>query len=287
MANDDAEDRGNYVLDPESTVEMVRLIDQDRMLTREMGGTLPEIANTVELQTLLDVACGPGGWTLDVAFEHQECDVIGIDISQKMIAYANACARTQQLENVSFELMNILRPFEFDDASFDLVNARLLIGVLNRDAWDPFLDECTRVLRPGGTLRLTEIIDGGLTNSVAYEQSRFLTYQALWRAGYGFSPDGRSFGIAPLFTRWLSTRSYQEIRLTPHAIDVSAGSNAWMNFFHNIEVAMSAGQEVFVKTGVATREEIATVYQNTLREVQEESFCGLWNMLTVTGTKPR
>src|SRR5947209_14425138 len=132
-----------------------------------MGGPLTGIADPKALHDVLDLGCGPGGWVLDTAFENPHMEVAGIDISRIMIDYANARARTQQLPNASFGVMDITRPLEFPDASFDLVNARFLFAVLKRDAWSPFLDECTRVLRPGGILRLTESVDFGYTNSAA------------------------------------------------------------------------------------------------------------------------
>jgi ubiquinone/menaquinone biosynthesis C-methylase UbiE len=107
------------------------------------------------LHNILDLGSGPGGWSLDVTFALPDSKVEGVDISRTMVDYARARARTQQLSNVSFNIMDITRPLQFPDASFDLVNARFLFSVLKRDAWSPFLNECTRVLRPGCILSLS------------------------------------------------------------------------------------------------------------------------------------
>ncbi len=143
----------SYVFDPESPTEMARLINQSRMTTQAMGGPLSGITDPSLLHNILDLGSGPGGWSLDVAFALPDSEVEGVDISRTMVDYARARARTQQLSNASFNIMDITQPLQFPDASFDLVNTRFLFSVLKRDAWSPFLNECTRVLRPGGILR--------------------------------------------------------------------------------------------------------------------------------------
>lgn len=141
-----------YILDPENPAEMARLIAFDQVTTKAMKGSLAEQSpeTIATLQTILDVACGPGSWVLDVAFAHPDIEVAGVDISTVMIDYANARASSQQIPNASFGSMDINKPLDFSDASFDLVNARFINGVLRRESWTPFVAECTRLLRPGG-----------------------------------------------------------------------------------------------------------------------------------------
>jgi ubiquinone/menaquinone biosynthesis C-methylase UbiE len=154
-----------------------------------MGGPLAEYPpeTVVSFQRVLDLACGPGGWVLDVAFASPETEIAGVDISKTMIDYAGARARSQSLTNVSFGIMDITHPLDFSENAFDLVNARFINGVFRRDAWIPLLTECRRVLRQGGLLRLTEMVDIGVSNSPAFEQMNVWLYEAMWKLGYGFS----------------------------------------------------------------------------------------------------
>ena len=148
MSPDKKEDN-TYLLDTESPAEMARLINQERLLTQAMNGPLAGLDPST-FQRLLDLGCGPGGWVLDVAFAYPGMEVAGVDISKTMIEYANARARSQQLSNTSFGLMDITKPLDFGDDSFDLVNTRFLFAALRRDAWPSFIAECMRILRPGG-----------------------------------------------------------------------------------------------------------------------------------------
>jgi ubiquinone/menaquinone biosynthesis C-methylase UbiE len=282
----DSSDLDITLIDPESAAEMTRLINLDRFTTEAMGGPLVGLSDPSLLHNVLDVACGPGGWVLDAAFEHPEIEFVGVDISKIMITYAQARAAAQQLMNASFGIMDVTKPLDFPDASFDLVNARFLVGVLHKNEWEPFITECTRILRPGGILRLTEPVDLGDTSSPALEEWNTHIFKIIRLAGYGFSPTGRSYGIAPILARLLRNAGYQEIRHAAHAVEFSAGTPGWTDFFHQTEIAYHGGQSMLVKAGVATPEEAQRLYQQILIEIQSNDFCHIWNYLTVWGVKP-
>src|SRR5438067_1324201 len=118
----EASSTNTYIFDPDSPTELARLIHQDRVITKAMGGPLSGIPDTAPLHNVLDLGCGPGGWVLDVAFALPDAEIEGVDASRAMVDYANARARTQQLRNASFGVMDITHPLEFPHHAFDLVN---------------------------------------------------------------------------------------------------------------------------------------------------------------------
>src|SRR5579859_158339 len=120
----------SYVIDPESAAEMGRLLDLDYLVNKAMGNLLPIDLNLSKIHNILDVACGPGGWVQEVAFTYPDKQVIGIDISNTMLAYARSQASIQGLNNTSFISMDATAPLPFPDSSFDMVNARFIIGFL-------------------------------------------------------------------------------------------------------------------------------------------------------------
>jgi SAM-dependent methyltransferase len=286
LDNNEAKNSNTYIFDPESPTEMARLIEPDRYITKAMGGPLSGVPSPASLNQVLDMACGPGGWVLDVSFALPDAEVAGVDISKTMIDYARARARAQELPNASFEVMDITKPLDFADASFDLVNARALIAVLHKEHWQPFIAECKRLLRPGGTLRLTELIDGGNTNSPAFERLQELGSLVLKRAGYGFSVDGRTYGLSPILPGLLRASGFQNVHTLAHALEFSADAPAWADVYHNYEVVIQAGTEAFVKTGVATAEEVEQLFQRMIIEMHQDDFRGMWHMIIILGTKP-
>jgi ubiquinone/menaquinone biosynthesis C-methylase UbiE len=282
----DTPDLDISLLDPESTAEMVRLINMDRFTTQAMGEPLAGLPDPSTFHTILDLACGPGGWVLDVAFAHPEIDVAGVDVSNLMIKYANARATSQKISNASFGVMDITQPLDFSDNTFDLVNARFLVGVLQREKWPDLIAECTRALRPGGILRLTEPVNLGFTTSPTLEEWNARMFQIIKRAGYGFSPTGRSYGMAPVLPQLLRKAGYQDVQNFVHVVEFSAGTPAWADFYRQTEIAYQSGKAMLVKAGMATQEEADQLYNQIIIELMAEDFGHMWHYQTVQGVKP-
>lgn len=273
-----------YIIDIESAAETARLMLQDRLITECMGGVLSELADVSAIHDILDLACGPGGWALDMAFDYPDKKVIGIDLSSTMVSYANAQAEAQVLGNVSFEVMNVLAPLQFPDASFDLVNARLLQGSIPKTSWPALLQECMRVTRPGGIIRLTDT-EFGITNSPASEELSFMYTRALKAANLSFSPDGRHIGITPMLGWLLQEAGCQNIQQRSHVLDYSTGKKAHSGWYQNLEVGYHLIRDFFLATQVTTQEELEQVYQRMLNEMQAKDFCGVQYYLTVWGVR--
>src|SRR5437763_15879040 len=121
---DPARTKNWYILGDSST-EGVHLIEQDVNFNTSMGGLLPEQSqeSLSHIHHVLDIACGPGGWALEVAQAYPHMQVTGVDISAGMVDYATVQAHASGLDNVSFRVGNIAEPLDFADESFDLVNA--------------------------------------------------------------------------------------------------------------------------------------------------------------------
>src|SRR5215469_6249251 len=107
---DQSENRTRFVADSESSETMAWLLNADKILTKGMGGTLAEQADLTGIKRVLDIACGPGGWALEVAREHPEIEVSGFDISDSMIRFAKALAASRGYGNASFLVMDATQP---------------------------------------------------------------------------------------------------------------------------------------------------------------------------------
>ena len=287
MSSDQSRATGEntYVIDSESAAEMARLMRQDHLLTKGMGGLFPEGLDLNHVERILDIACGPGGWVQEVAFAHSDIDVTGVDISERMITYAKAQAQAQRLPNAHFRVMNALQRLDFPDNTFDLVNTRLIVAFMLPDVWPTFLQECWRILKPGGILRLTDL-EWGLSNKAAFEKISDQFSQALHKAGQSFSPNGTHLGILPVLRRLVSDAGFTDIGQKAHAIDFSYGLESHEGFYHDLAAAFKLLQPFISKWGVASPAELNETYQQALREMTEEDFCGMWILLTVWGYKP-
>src|SRR5215472_9456970 len=193
------EDRGN--LD-----EMSRLEVQGKMLTKGMGGVLPELSDLISLRQVLDVGCGTGDWLIELALTAPGIKrLVGVDVSLKIVEYARARAKAEAVdERVEFQTMDALRILQFPDASFDLVNQRFGFSWLRTWEWRKILLEYYRVTRPGGIIHITEPHLTGETNSPALTKLNDLALQAHYYSGRLFAQGGNGVidGLEPLMRRY-------------------------------------------------------------------------------------
>src|SRR6266849_9612130 len=183
-----------FVQDRSNEEELTRLQIQDQMLTAGMGGVLPEQPDPTVFQRVLDVGCGTGGWLIEVAKTYPSMtQLIGVDISNKMLDYARTQAEAQRVsERVQFASMDALRMLEFPDKSFDLVNHRAGLGYLRTWDWPKLLQEYRRIARPNGVIRITEVNFALESPSPALNRLNLLLVQAFFKAGHYFTAEGDS-----------------------------------------------------------------------------------------------
>ncbi|MGP3967438.1 class I SAM-dependent methyltransferase [Streptomyces sp. 6N223] len=98
---------------------------------------------------LLDVGCGPGTLTADLAARVAPGPVTAVDHAEDILSEARAVAEERGVTGVRFARADV-HALEFDDDSFDVVHAHQVLQHLG----DPVgaLRETRRVCRPGGVV---------------------------------------------------------------------------------------------------------------------------------------
>lgn len=273
-----------FVQDKNSEAEMIRLMIQDSLITAGMGGPLVEQPDPSRLHRVLDIGCGPGGWILETAALYPHMELVGIDISWKMIEYARAQAKAQRLtDGVEFHVMDALRSLEFPNASFDLVTIRLGTSFMPAKDWPQLLREMARVARPGGVLRVIDC-DAPQSNSPAYTRLNELLTIAVGRAGRSYKQGG--FGMLPLLPRLLSEAGCQNVQTRACTLEYLAGTVAGQNFQQNI-VYFCQTVLPFLEHWNCAPDDYETLQQQALVETQQKDFRATWYMETIWGTLPR
>ncbi len=119
----------------------------------------PHVANAV----ILDVGCANGYSSIRFATDHG-AQVVGVDYVEQMVASAEerrASLSPDVQERVEFRRGDV-RSLEFPDESFErVVSTRVIINLGEWEEQLAGLQECLRVLRPGGRLLLSEATVGG------------------------------------------------------------------------------------------------------------------------------
>jgi ubiquinone/menaquinone biosynthesis C-methylase UbiE len=292
------ENTSTYFINPEEAAETERLLLQDRSVTQAMGGLLPTSLDAQQIHTVLDLACGPGGWALEVARTYPHIEVVGVDISEKMIRYVQVQARLGGLDNASFQVMNILDPLSFPEDAFDLVNARLISSFVPVRTWPSLLQECKRITSPGGTIRITEA-EWSFTNGKGCEEFAARLTHAMWLDGKSFSPDGRRMGATLALGRLFRENGLTDIERHAYSLEYSFGTRHAYSleysfgtknheiWYQNTMTAYPLLLPFLLKMGVITQEEFEHLYTQIDQEMQEPDFLGEFFLLGVFGRKPK
>src|SRR5256886_6674409 len=127
-----------------------------RTAENSAGYLLPRLAPDARV---LDVGCGPGTITADLAARVPGGEVTGIDAAADVLAQARQEAERRGQRNVTFDTGDVYR-LAFDDGMFDVVHAHQVLQHLT----DPVaaLREMRRVCRPGGIVAARDGDYGGV-----------------------------------------------------------------------------------------------------------------------------
>lgn len=148
--------------------EIYRTLWQDNVHlgTWEPGDTLQQaMARTNEIMAdrggvpegaaVLDVGCGYGATALYLAAT-QGCQAVGINISEKELELARERAREADLADKATFAYGDFHDIPYPDRSFDVVwSQEAFLHGVNKQT---ILEECQRVLRPGGRLVISDLV---------------------------------------------------------------------------------------------------------------------------------
>lgn len=201
---------------------------------------------------LLDVGCGPGTITVDLARRVAPGRVIGIDRAPEVIAEARAHA-SEQTVPLAF-LVGDLYGLPFADASFDVVHAHQVLQHLI----DPVLalGEMRRVLRPGGVLAAR---DGDYACFAWTPDDPLLTrwlelYRGVARRNGG-EPDAGRF-----LKRWALAAGFRDVQASSSTWTYAdPQSCAWWGSLWADRCELSSLGEQAIAYGLSTREELSAI----------------------------
>jgi ubiquinone/menaquinone biosynthesis C-methylase UbiE len=133
----------------------------DDMLNRTLEHDVPGLFGYLHAGArVLDVGCGPGSITLDVATAVAPGAVVGVDVMEDRISTAARLASDRGVKNASFEVSDahVLR---FPDNIYDVVYSHTVLHSLI----DPSraLSEQRRVAKPGGWVIASGVRDWGFS----------------------------------------------------------------------------------------------------------------------------
>lgn len=117
---------------------------------------------------ILDVGCGDGYTTLNIAMSFPESKFEGVDYSENMISNAQANIKNSDgaVSNVTFKVADATKiQNSFSDEIFDFIlSDRCLINLENSQAQYEAIKQISKILKPGGYYIAIENFNGGQNN---------------------------------------------------------------------------------------------------------------------------
>ncbi|HTK06813.1 MAG TPA: class I SAM-dependent methyltransferase [Ktedonobacteraceae bacterium] len=270
-----------FVQDRASQEELSRLQVLDQMFTVGMEGVLSEQPDPTVFPHVLDVACGTGGWLIELAKTTPTCTrLVGIDVSRTFVEYARAQAEAAGVsDRVEFHVMDALRMLEFPDHSFDLVNHRSASSWLRTWDWPKLLQEYQRMVREGGVVRVTEP-SWWVSASPALTRHSALSLQAAHRAGYFFTSTGE--GVTSELVRLLELHGLHDVHTHTYHLHYRVGTPEWQYFFENLKFGMRT-MVPFLRKWAHVPEDYEELCQQAQSEMQQPDFVANMSLLTAWG----
>lgn len=121
---------------------------------------------------VLDIGCGSGVWTLEMARDFPASKFVGIDSEKRYLPQKNIP------ENCTFVVANTLK-LPFPDNEFDYTFQRTMVLAYSPPEWIKVVAELIRVTKPGGMVELFEW-DGIMQRP----PQNYLKYQNACKCGY-------------------------------------------------------------------------------------------------------
>ena len=208
---------------------------------------LPHLAPGVEV---LDVGCGPGTITVDLARYVEGGRVLGLDPAADVVAEAQAAVDAAGVSGVEVRTGDVYA-LDLPDDAFDVVHAHQVLQHLT----DPVaaLREMRRVCRPGGVVAARDSIYRAMTwFPLDPRLDRWLEVYCLVAEGNGGEPDAGS-----RLATWALQAGFGEVRPAASVwCFATADERAWWGGLWADRITTTRLADQAIERGIASRDEL-------------------------------
>ncbi|KAI0693436.1 hypothetical protein C8T65DRAFT_744710 [Cerioporus squamosus] len=135
--------------------QMVDMDVWDDLWHLQLGGSITMHVFDTPPARVLDLGCGTGTWILTAAREWKDSYFVGVDVvplhpDLLQVGCWDLASR------ITWVQANFLERLPFPNEEFDYVRLVRVSRGVPEDKWDAFLEEITRVMKPGGAFEMWE-----------------------------------------------------------------------------------------------------------------------------------
>ncbi|KAJ1560765.1 hypothetical protein HK096_007318 [Nowakowskiella sp. JEL0078] len=209
---------------------------------------------------ILDVGCGPGSWTRDVATAYPLCEVHAVDMAKTLFHGVEILPNTFFAEGNVMERLPC-HPFKKDpDNYFDAVFQRYLILAIPKEKWDFVISELVRVTKLGGFVECVEV------NIAQAFILRGLDLDIYWNLPSRFKKAGLEF-----------------VSETPASIPIGWSGKVGELHLVNVKLLIDALKPFLMKAFNMDKEALDKMNEEVVEEYS--IFKSYWNCISVVGKK--
>ncbi len=265
-----------YVL-PKDAAEGGRLDLQHHMLKVAFGRNYASRLHSP--RKILDVACGTGAWSRDLALEFKRAQVTGFDFDRTPMEAALKLLGPGGHFPANFQFIeaDALKRFPFEDNTFDFSFARLLGPFVPITQWPHIVEEMVRVTRRGGNVEVADSDGFPVSPSPAFTALAEAMQQLMRQRGLYTGPGKQ---LADLL------RQGGVSQVNVRQITIGTGRNAARQQRMLAADMLSAGTTmapIFVKLGMFSQAECDTLLARAREELPRMGIT--WNFTWAFGLK--
>ncbi len=239
--------------------------------------TLFERARFAPGQRLLDLGCGPGYATADLAqIVGPQGEVLAVDVSQRFLASLEAMVAARELHNVRWQ-QNDAASLDLPDAQLDGAFARWVLCFTPNPA--AVLAEVARVLKPGARFAL---LDYANYEAFSMAPASSAVERVIQATGESVRMRGGDFGVGRVIPELMHAAGFDSEYLEPVVRIARPGSALWnwpASFFRNYLPTLVELNLI----SVAEREAFESVWQE--RSNNANAYLVTPTMVGVVGVK--
>lgn len=163
---------------------------------------------------IVDLGCGTGIWCIDMADEHPEAEITGIDLSPIQPTFIPP--------NCKFEIDDVTAAWTYPPSHFDLVNIRSLYGSIAD--WPALYAQVYEHLAPGGWLHQLEMSIQFQSDDGSLKPDHILSQwsDTFHEAGERF---GKSFRAVHSLGQWIKAAGFTDVHELWYKVPVRGWSS--------------------------------------------------------------
>jgi ubiquinone/menaquinone biosynthesis C-methylase UbiE len=250
-----------------------------RYVHLSMSGKLyPDRIPVNTMERVLQLGCGTGDWLFDLAKQHPQLHIYGIEQDENVLQKAKARRNLGNQPQIELRLMDLTAPLPIPDNYIDLIHIRSGALWLPPALWPALLQETARILKPGGWLFILEG-DYFEVSSSAFMQLHYAMIKAMMHMDRTMDHSGVTFGVGLRVPRMLMQAGFEEVAYDLNILDAGfMGGMAGRIYRAQIMNFISHAKPLVVQSGALSATAFDALMEQQQQELQDPDVCG-WEML--------